>query len=244
MNLQRATALVTGAARRVGRQIAIELAHAGCNILIHYRRSRAEAESLAREIERAGSRCQLHMADLADPTAWPVLVDRAVEEFGSLDILINNASIFEPTSLAEFDLENWDRIFRINVTAPAALAHSARPHLAKTGCGKIINLTDIAADRPWAGHLAYCATKAAVDNLTRSLAKTLAPDVQVNAIAPGIAIFPDHYDEALKAKLVAEVPLLRAGTPQDIARAVRFLCEEGDYITGQTLRIDGGRSIT
>ncbi len=222
----------------------MELADAGCNILIHYHRSQREAESLAKEIANMRRCCATHKADLSDPTVWPALIQRTVEEFGSLDILINNASVFEPMRVADFNVADWDRLFRLNVTAPAALAHHAHPHLAKTGCGKIVNLTDIAADRPWADHLAYCATKAALENLTLSLAKALAPAVQVNAVAPGIALFPDHYDDALKAKLVAKVPLRHAGTPQDIARTVRFLCEEGDYITGQTIRVDGGRSIT
>jgi len=216
MNLSGATVLVTGGARRVGRAIALELARCGCDVALHHYRSEREAEALAAEIGGIPRRCQLIHADLADPASWSAIVQHCVASLGSLDILINNASIYEAMALADFNLDDWDRTFRINVTAVIALCHHAAPHLAKNGRGRIVNIADIAADRPWPSHLAYCASKAALANLTKSLAKALAPDVQVNAVAPGIAIFPEYYDEEIKARLVAKVPLQRPGTPEDI----------------------------
>lgn len=243
MNLSGKTALITGAARRVGRAMALDLAHQGCNIALHCHQSIHPAESLAEDIRRMSRECHVVQADLADPASWLRIVEDSVRALGSLDILINNASIFGPMSLEAFDLDEWDRTLRINVTAAAGLCHYAADHLARSGCGKIVNLTDIAADRPWSNQLAYCASKAALVNLTKALAKTLAPRVQVNAVSPGIAVFPEDYDEDVKAKLIAKVPLQRPGTPEDIAKIVRFLCADGDYITGQVISVDGGRSI-
>ncbi len=243
MNLDQTVALITGAARRVGRVIALELAGAGCNVVVHYNRSKDHAESLAEQIRKIPRTCHLVRGDLTEPQSWPRIVQEAVEVMGRLDILINNASVFEPMKLEEFDLEQWDRTFRINLTAVAGLSHHAAPHLRRRGRGRIVNLADISATNPWREHLAYCASKAALVNLTKALAKTLAPDVNVNAIAPGIAEFPEYYEEEFKAKLVHEVPLKRPGTPEEIAKAVRFLCADADYITGQVLNVDGGRSI-
>ena len=243
MDLTGSTAMITGAARRVGAAIALELARRGCDIGLHCRRSRRDAESVARDIRGMSRRCVVIEADLTDPNSWSRLVETAVGEFGSLDILVNNAAIFETMPLADFNLDDWDRMFRINVTAVAGLCHHAAAHLARSGRGCIVNLTDIVADTPWSNHLAYCASKAALVNLTQSLAKALAPAVRVNAVAPGIAVFPEHYDQSQRAALTAKVPMKRPGTPGDIARAVAFLCAGADYITGQVIAVDGGRSI-
>lgn len=243
MKLSGATAIITGAGRRVGAAIALELARHGCDIALHYNQSQAECESVARQIRQMSRRCHLLRADLSLPPSWPRVIEECVTALGSLDVFVNNASIFEPMELEAFNLDAWDRTLRINLTAPAALCHYAAGHLARSGYGKIVNLTDIAADIPWSKHLAYCASKAALVNLTKALAKALAPDVQVNAVSPGIAVFPESYDQDLKAKLIAKVPLKRPGTPQDVAKAVRFLCEDGDYITGQIISVDGGRSL-
>ena len=205
MNLEGAVAIVTGAARRVGRAIAIHLAHRGCHVGIHHHRSIQDAESLAFHIRDIGRRCLLIQADLAQPASWPRIIEETVSGLGRLDILVNNASIFTPMAIDGFDLEQWQRTLHVNLTAAAALCHYAAPHLRRTGCGKIVNITDIAAETPGTDHLAYCASKAALTNLTRSLAKALAPDVQVNAVAPGIAIFPEDYDEPTRARLIEKV---------------------------------------
>lgn len=244
MKTNNPVALVTGAARRVGRSIALELARAGCDLIVHYNESRDDALSLAEEIQRITQRCHLVQGDLAEPQSWPRIISEGVDAVGRLDILVNNASVFEPMKLDEFDVDKWDRTMRINLTAVVALCHHAAPHLTQSGQGRIVNITDISAAAPWRKHLHYCASKAALENLTKALARELAPKVTVNAVAPGIAQFPTDYDEAQQARLIEQVPLRRAGTPQEIAQAVRFLCTEAAYITGQVLTIDGGRCIS
>ncbi len=237
-------ALITGAARRLGRAIALELADAGCDIAIHFNKSAKQANELANLIQDKGHQSTLTQADLADPESWPAIIRKTVGDLGRLDILINNASIFAPEQLSEFNPDSWDRYFRINTTAPAALAHHAAPHLAVTGQGKIINLADIAAIKPWPSHLPYSISKAALAHLTKALAIELAPEIQVNAIAPGVAAFPDDYDDATKFSIIKKIPLNRAGTPNDVSSIIRFLCAEGHYITGQLIPVDGGRSVS
>lgn len=243
MALTGKTALITGAAKRVGRAIALELADAGCNVAVHYNTSHQEAIAVRDQIAAGGRRCCLVQGDLADPDAPRRVVAAAVEALGSLDILINNAAIFTRMSLADFDAGAWQRTLQINLTAVAALCHHAQPHLNKAKPGQIVNLCDIAADRPWKGHLAHCVSKAGLVCLTKALARELAPTIQVNGVAPGIAIFPDDYDQQTRDRLVARVPLGRAGSPEEVAAAVRFLVEHSHYTTGQIINIDGGRSI-
>jgi pteridine reductase len=244
VKLESKTALITGSAKRVGRAIALELARCGCNIALHYNRSRTEAETLAEDIAKLDRRCCLIHADLADADTWPGVIDASVRAFGTLDILINNAAVFRPMSVATFDVDGWDQTFRVNVTAPTALCHLAAPHLEKSAASKIINLADIAAAKPFAGYIAYSAAKAALVNVTKSLAKSLAPRVQVNAVSPGVAAFPDDFDEEIKTHITSKIPLKTTGSPNDIAGVVRFLCEEGDYITGQVITVDGGLSLS
>ncbi len=236
-------ALVTGGARRVGRAIVLALADAGFDLLVHYHRSHDEAVGVAADVTSRGRRCEVHSADLAEPGAPEHVVRATIDRFGRLDVLVNNASVFRRMRIHEFTLAAWEREMRINLAAPAALAAAAHSYLRATGRGKIVNICDIAADRPWPAHIAYCASKAGLVSLTRSLARGLAPRVQVNGVSPGIAVFPDDYDEATRERLTARVPLGRAGTPEDVARAVRFLVESADYITGQIINVDGGRSI-
>jgi pteridine reductase len=252
MDLSGKAVLITGAARRVGAAIARELRTAGASIAIHYHTSEAAAAALVAELNEPGASsptrttCIALQADLADPTSWKSLVDDALRHFGRLDVLVNNASVF-PTSgrdtIERFELEEWERIFRLNVAAPAGLAHHARDALADAGGGCIVNLCDTSADRPWPDHLAYCASKAALVNVTKNLARALAPQVRVVGVSPGIAIFPEDYDEELRARLVSKVPLDRPGTPEDMAAVVHALIEQGNYITGQIVAVDGGRGI-
>jgi pteridine reductase len=237
------TALVTGAAKRVGRAIALQLADAGCHVAIHYHTSRAEAASLCDEITATGRHCAVVQGDLADPEVPGRLIAEAVEALGGLNVLVNNASVFGRMRLADFDPGVWQRELQVNLTAVAALCHHGARHLAEGGGGKIVNLCDISAERPWKGHLAYCVSKAGLVCLTKALARELAPAVQVNGVSPGIAAFPGDYDAETRQALVGKVPLGRAGSPEDVATTVRFLIEGGDYITGQIISVDGGRSI-
>ena len=239
----RKAALVTGAGRRVGRAIAVELGRAGCDVAVHYHESQSGAAEVVREIDDMGSRAMMLRGDLAEMPSWERVIEQAVAGLGRLDILVNNAAIFPEMRLEKFDAASWDRTFTLNVTAAVGLCHFAAGHLARSGSGRIVNILDIAVDRPWSSHLAYCASKAALANLTVSLAKALAPAVCVNGVSPGIAEFPEHYDEETRATLVSKVPLKRAGTADEIARVVRFLCCEAEYLTGQIIRVDGGRSV-
>ncbi len=239
-------ALVTGGAKRVGRAIALELAAGGFDVVVHYERSETEAHETARDIASMGRRSAVVRGDLADPGAWGGVIEQTVAAMGRLDVLINNASVFlgeTDDTLQAFDAEAWARIHRVNVTAPTALCHYAEMFLRASGRGCVVNLCDIAAERPWPAHLAYCTSKAALVAVTRALAGALAPDVRVNGVAPGIAVFPDEYDEKLRERLVSRVPLAREGTPQEVARLVRYLVTDGAYITGQIIPIDGGRSV-
>jgi len=243
MYLAERVALVTGAGRRVGRAIAVRLAGAGCQVAVHYGRSRADAQQTAALCRTAGATAEVFDADLADSAAAAGLVPRLLQRFGRLDILINNASVFEPMTIEEFTPATWEQTLRVNVTAPMVLAHAARNALRQAG-GRIVNLCDVSTRQPWPSHLAYAVSKGALETLTCVLARAFAPDVNVVGIAPGVAAWPDGYDAATRGRLLARIPLARAGTPEDIAAAVHFLLREGDYITGTILPVDGGRHLT
>lgn len=246
MKLEGTVALITGGAKRVGRAIVLELARAGCDTAIHYRHSDSEARQLAAEVTEIGRRAVTVRGDLNDPANWPTIIGQTIDGLERLDVLVNNASVFpadNSDSLEAFSQSRWESILRTNLVGPMALCHHARPYLEAHGAGKIINLCDTSADRPWAQHLGYCASKAGLAALTKGLARSLAPRVQVNGVAPGIAVFPERYSDELRRKLIGKVPLGRAGSPEEVARLVRFLAEEGDYITGQIIPIDGGRSL-
>ncbi len=243
-------ALITGAARRVGRTVALELARAGFDVAIHFLASQKDAERTAEDVRSIGRRATLIRGDLNDPASWSAIVEQAAADLGRLDVLVNNASLFDASvglcgasTAREFDSDHWERMFRINTTAPAGLAHHARSHLEAGGRGRIVNICDISADRPWPSQLSYCCSKAALVALTKGLARALAPTITVNGVAPGIAVFPDEYPPELRERLVRRVPLAREGTPGDIAHVVRFLVETGDYITGQIIAVDGGRNL-
>ena len=201
---------------------------------------------MAEQAADLGRRAVTVAGDLNDPNCWSSIVDEAVAGLGRLDILVNNASIFltdKPDTLEAFDLQLWETMLRINLIAPIGLCHYAAPHLRAHGMGKIINLLDVSSERPWPGHLAYCVSKAGLAAMTKGLALSLAPEIRVCGVAPGIAVFPEQYSTELREKLTGYVPLDRAGTPEEVARLVRFLVESGNYITGETIRIDGGRNL-
>jgi NAD(P)-dependent dehydrogenase (short-subunit alcohol dehydrogenase family) len=238
-------ALVTGGAKRVGRAIVLELARSGCHVAIHFWRDREQAEKTVSDVQALGRRARALAGELADASSWPALISETVESFGRLDVLVNNASAFlteTPDTVERFDVDAWEKMFRVNLVAAMGLVHHARPHLAAGGRGRIVNLCDISADRPWPDHLSYCSSKAALLALTKALARALAPSIQVNAVSPGIAVFPESYGPELRRCLVEKVPLRREGSPEEIARTVRFLVES-EYITGQNLVVDGGRSV-
>jgi pteridine reductase len=237
-------ALITGSARRIGAAIARRLHAQGYDLALHYRGSAAEMQALADELEsaRAGSVLTLQ-ADLSEFDRLPELVARTVGRFGRLDALVNNASAFQPTAIGDTTPQQWDALFASNARAPFFLAQAAAPHL-KASHGAIVNLADIYAEKPLAGHTVYCMAKAALLMATQSLALELAPEVRVNAIAPGAILWPeqDHSDTAKQAML-GRTPLARTGTPEEIAEAVRWLLQDATYTTGQVIRVDGGRTV-
>ncbi|MCL7715040.1 pteridine reductase [Stenotrophomonas mori] len=238
-------ALVTGSARRIGAAIARHLHAHGYRLALHAHRSGEELQALAFDLEseRPGSVLALQ-ADLDDPQALPDLVEQAVAHFGRLDALVNNASNFFPTPLGTVEAAQWDALFAVNARAPFLLAQAAAPHLHRQR-GAIVNLTDLHASQPLRDHPAYSAAKAALEMVTRALALELAPHVRVNAVAPGAILWPEQgKSEQAKQVLMARTPMARIGTPHEIAAAVRWLLDDAGYITGQTLRLDGGRTLT
>jgi len=241
MKLEGRVALVTGAAKRVGRAIAVRLAKAGCHVAVHYNSSEEAAEKTVAACRQCGVRAVALQADLDDLAATAELVTDVLAEFGRLDVLVNNASVFERMNIDAFTPQDWERTLRINLTAPMVLAHAAREALTAAR-GRVINLCDAATARPWPEHLAYCVSKGGLETLTHVLARALAPAVNVVGVAPGVAAWPADYDEATRARLTARIPLQRAGTVDDIAAMVHFLLAEGDYITGTVISVDGGRS--
>ena len=238
------TALVTGAARRVGAAIARQLHAAGANLVLHYRGAEADAGRLEAEMnaQRAGSALKLK-GDLLAPIAPQALVGAALERYRRLDVLVNNASSFYPTPLGGIEAGHWEDLVGSNLRAPLFLAQAAAPHLAKTG-GVIVNITDIHAERPLKGYVVYSIAKAGLAALTRALALELAPAVRVNAVAPGAIAWPEdgQFDPAERERIIAGTPLGRTGLPEDIAQAVLYLCT-AQFVTGQVLAVDGGRSV-
>ncbi len=237
-------ALITGAARRIGAAIARRLHADGYDLALHYRSSKAEMDALLAELNstRPGSAIALQ-ADLAQFDRLPALVAKTVGHFGRLDALVNNASGFYPTPIGSTTPAQWDDLFASNARAPFFLAQAAAPHL-RASRGGIVNLGDIHGEIPLANHALYCMAKAALLMLSKSLARDLAPQVRVNAIAPGAILWPDHHaDEAAQSALLARTPLARLGSTEDIAAAVSWLLDDASYVTGQTLHVDGGRHL-
>jgi len=244
--MRESRALITGSAKRVGRAIALELAANGYAVAVHCRHSTREADEVVAAIRNAGGRSVCVSGDLNVPANWPRIVEEAASGLGGLDILVNNASLFltpQPDTMENFSTAQWEEMLRVNLTAPAALAHHARTHLLKGGRGRILNLTDISALRPWKNHVAYCVSKAGLDTLTRALALALAPDITVNAIALGIAVFPEAYSAQLRESITRRVPMQRESSPEEVARFVRRILESDNYLTGQVIAFDGGRGV-
>jgi pteridine reductase len=241
---ERPVALITGAARRVGRVIARTLHAAGYDLALHYRNGKSEAEQLAAELEsrREGS-VLLLTCELAQTAELPRLVLRTVQRFGRLDALVNNASAFYPTPVGEATEAQWDELFASNAKAPFFLAQAAAPHL-RAARGAIVNLVDIYAQRPLARHPVYCMAKAANAMLVLALARELGPEVRVNGVSPGAVMWPEAGKSAAEQQeLLARTALRRAGAAEDVAGAVLFLLRDAGYVTGQVLAVDGGRLL-
>jgi len=238
------SALVTGAARRVGAEIARTLHAAGANVVLHYRSSSEEASALAQALNEARpDSVTLAQCDLLDSAALSELADTAATAFGGLDVLVNNASSFYPTPVGDIDEDDWNDLIGTNLKAPLFLSQAAAGALRERN-GLIVNLADIHGVRPMRRHPVYCVAKAGLIMLTKSLARELGPRVRVNAISPGPVMWPeDGIDPALREKIIGRTALKRTGSAEDVARAVLFFATEAPFVTGQILAVDGGRSI-
>jgi len=242
VELRGRNALVTGAGQRIGRAIAYGLIRRGVNVAIHYRRSLQGAKATMMEGEVAGVKVAMLQADLADPAAAEALPARAAEALGApLDIAVLSAAVMERRPLAEVTPADWDRVMDLNLRGTFFAAKGAAAAMGEKG-GAIVAMADLAAFQRWRSYPVHSISKAGVVALTELLARTLAPRVRVNAVAPGAVLLPDDWDAAARQRLVASTPLGRLGTPDDAVRAVLFLLEN-DYVTGTTLVVDGGRLL-
>jgi pteridine reductase len=242
MELGGRVALVTGGARRLGRAFVEALAAKGMRVAIHHGRSAAEAGALVAALRAQHIDAESFDADLRDAAAASALPDRVVARFGQLDVLINSAAVMARASVADTTAELWDAVIDLNLRAPFLVARRAAVHLARDH-GTIVNIADLGGLEPWPNYAAHSISKAGVIMLTKVLATALAPDVTVNAIAPGTVLVPDTFDAEVRAFLSETTPLQRLGTPQDAVDAMLYLVERGDFVTGETLVVDGGRLL-
>jgi 3-oxoacyl-[acyl-carrier protein] reductase/pteridine reductase len=239
MAIENKTAIVTGGAKRVGRELAIALAGVGMNVVITYRDSSVEASETVSELEKLGVRAAALQLDVRSEASVRQVIAATVSQFGGIDLLVNNAGIFESAPLAEISLTQWDAVFETNTRGPFLMAREALPHL-KAAHGRIVNLGSLGGNHPWATHAHYCASKAALHMLTQTMAKAFAPEVSVNCVAPGYI----EFESGAEARhFAAKTPMGRNGSAQDVAEAVLFFAAGPQFITGQIMAIDGGLGL-
>ncbi len=234
-------ALVTGAGRRVGRAIAVALGEQGMRVIVHYNESVGGARDTAQLIDDAGGMASLARADLSDVNACEQLIDGIVLEHGELHTLVNSAAIMLRTPVGDVSQHDWDSMYAVNVRAPFFLSQRAAEPL-RRATGNIVNIADLAAFETWTGYVPHGMTKAAVVQMTRALAHAMAPDVRVNAVAPGVVMLPEGFSDEQAERLRCTTPLERIGTPEDVAQAVVYLTQ-ADFVTGEVIRVDGGRHV-
>jgi pteridine reductase len=242
MELPGRVALVTGAGRRLGRELARALAERGMVLAIHHHASSEGAEALRAEVDAAGGRAECFPADLTDAGAARALPGRVVKAFGGLDVLVNSAAVMHRLALEQTTPEQYDAILDLNLRAVFFCTQGAAPAL-RHARGKVVNLADLAGLQPWPGFAAHSVSKAGVVMLTKVLARSLAPEVTVNAIAPGAVLVPEEYDEEERQRLARATPLGRLGSPRDVVGAMLYLLEAGEFVTGEVLTVDGGRLL-
>lgn len=236
-------ALITGAAHRIGATTAKLLHQNDMNIVLHYRGSRQQAQALQKELnDKRENSVIIIQADLHITNGLPALIEESVKAWGRLDILINNASSFYPTRIGKATEEQWDDLVGSNLKAPFFLSQAAAPHLKKTN-GCIINIVDIHAERPLKTFPIYSMAKAGLVMMTKSLAGELGPEIRVNAVAPGAILWPENLDEVAKQRIISRTFLKRQGNPNDISKTILYLIKDADYVTGQIIAVDGGRSL-
>jgi 3-oxoacyl-[acyl-carrier protein] reductase/pteridine reductase len=236
--------LVTGGARRIGRAIALSLAHAGADVAVSWRASQPEAEQTAAAIAALGRRTLAIHCDVRSEASVRTTVAAVITTFGHLDVLVNNAAVFASAALESLTADQWDAVFETNARGPFLVAREALPHL-RAAHGRIVNIGSLGASHAWPGHAHYCASKAALHMLTQAMAKAFAPEVSVNCVAPGWIEFPESpAGEREAARFAAKTPMGRNGAANDVAQAVLFFASGPRFITGQTLAVDGGLSLS
>ena len=239
MDLKDKVVLITGGAVRIGRAISYELLKKDVQLFCHYFHSEKESAELKKEYPRV----RLVRGDLSQHDTGKQLIDRIVDEVGKIDVLVNSAAIFIKTPFGKITEENWDKLFNLNLKAGFFLAQEAGKIMFAKGSGKIINIADTSGLSPWPSYIPYSITKSGVISMTKGLARALAPKVQVNGINPGPVLLPNDYTPAQRQQAISQTLLKREGSAEDIAYAVRFLLEDGDYITGTIISVDGGRNL-
>ncbi len=241
--LQDQVALVTGAGKRMGQVIALTLARAGANLVVNYNESTEGAKATVREIESLGVKALAVRADVSRPKQVAAMFGAVEKRFGRLDLLVNNAGVFFPMAWDRLSEEDWDKVLGINLKGAFFCAQAAARVMQRQGHGRIVIISSLGGLQAWPEYMHYCASKAGVISLTRSLAKALAPHIQVNSVAPGTILFPGERRDARIEKIINSTPLKKAGRPEDIAEMVLFLATRSDFITGQVFVVDGGKSI-
>jgi len=235
------TALITGGAKRIGRAIALTLADHGANVAFTYLGSQEESEATTRDLAGSGVDALAIRCDLRDPQSISAAVDSAVEEFGRLDLLVNNAGIFASDALERISVEAWDEMFATNTRGPFLVARYAYKHL-KRSRGRIINIGSLGGIHPWSTHAHYCTSKAALHMLSQTMAKAWAPDISVNCVAPGMIVTGGEISAGYE-HFAEKTPMKRNGTVDDVAAAVLFFATGPHFITGQILTVDGGLGL-
>ena len=233
------TVLVTGAAKRLGRAIALAAAEAGASVAITYRTSAREAESLVAELAKHGGEALALRCDVTDETSVSEMVKEVASELGGIDVLVNNAAIYETVAFEKITVSQWDTLFATNTRGPFLVSRAALPYLKKRK-GRIINMGSLGGLRPWPTHAHYCSSKAALHMLTKVMAKALAPEIAVNAVAPGMIDLGEKAAAVFMRKMAKQTPMRRNGTAADIAAAVMFFAAAPHFITGQIMVVDGG----
>ena len=241
MELAGRVALVTGAGARVGQAIAVALGGRGMRVAVHYRGSAEGADATCAAVRDAGGEAYAFQADLAEPDAPAGLVDAVTAHFGTLDVLVNSAAVMVRTPIGVVTPAEWDAMFAVNLRAPFFCGQAAARAMGERG-GAIVNLADLAAYETWPAYVPHGISKAGIVQMTRALARTLAPHVRVNAVAPGVVLLPDGWNEAASERLRSTTPLARHGAPDDVVRAVLYLLD-ADFVTGDVLVVDGGRHV-
>lgn len=241
MDLRGRVALVTGGAIRVGRALSLALAGRDATVAVHYNSSASDAQQLLEQVASGGGRAFGFGGDLTRPDACSKLIADVVRELGRLDVLVNSAAIMVRTPFGNTTADQWDRILALNLRAPFLLSQAAAPHL-RAQRGAIVNIADLAAYETWPGYIPHGLSKGGIVYLTKALARVLAPEVRVNAIAPGTVLLPENFSEGDAEHLTQTTPLKREGSPEDVASAMLYLLD-ADYVTGETIIVDGGRHV-